>query len=175
MVTAPISTLYLLRHAHAAVPLPGQGDRDRPLDARGARDAPRIGDMVAEEISGLSSILCSPAVRTRQTLDALRPHLAENVSIAFRDSLYEHGLDAYLAEVRKCEAARGVLVIGHNPTIEEFALQLVGDGDAKAMALLREGLPTMALAIISFDTGISQIAPGSGFLRRLLRPRDLAA
>ena len=133
----------------------------------------RMAEVLAAEAADIDVVLCSTATRTRQTLDALRPRLRARSSINFFDSLYEQGIEAYFAEVRVCGEPRATMVIGHNPTIEEFALQLAGDGEKASMALLREGLPTAALAILSFDSGLADITPGSGYLRRLLRPRDL--
>jgi phosphohistidine phosphatase len=175
MATELLTTLHLLRHAHAAVALPGQRDHQRPLDPRGLRDAPRIAAVIAAEAAAVDVVLCSTSARTRQTLDALQPHLGAHARIVFCDSLYEQGAEAYRQEVLDCGASRVALVIGHNPSIEEFALDLAGDGDPASLALLREGMPTAALATLSFATGLDAIAPGSGFLRRLLRPRDLEA
>lgn len=173
MTPASSTTLHLLRHAHAAVARPGQGDHQRPLDSRGQRDAPRICEVIAGEAAAIDVVLCSTSARTRETLDALRPHLGAQAKLVFCDSLYENGAEAYFQEVRECGAVRSVIVIGHNPSIEEFALELAGDGDAASMALLREGMPTAALATLSFTTDFGAIKKGSGFLHRLLRPRDL--
>jgi phosphohistidine phosphatase len=167
------TTLYLLRHAHAAVALPGQGDHQRPLDSRGQRDASRICEAIAGEAASIDVVLCSTSARTRQTLDALRPFLGPQASVVFCDTLYESGAEAYFQKVKTCGAPGTVLVIGHNPSIEEFAIELAGDGEPSSMALLREGMPTAALATLSFPTDLAAIAPGSGFLQRLLRPRDL--
>lgn len=173
MFRAPRSTLYILRHAHSSWALPGQRDHQRPLDERGRGDAPKVGAEIARAGYEIHKILCSTAVRAVETLAAIRGHLGKDVPEETSDDLYALGVDAYFAKARE-NGATGLMIIGHNPMIEDFTLQLAASGEPPALETLRSGFPTAGLAVIDFDTALPQIAPGSGRLRRLIHPRDLA-
>lgn len=166
------STLYLLRHAHSSWALPGQRDHQRPLDARGREDALALEPRMLDAGCAIDTVVCSTATRAAQTFAALRPRLSRDVAVATSDDIYALGTDAYLAAARGQEGARGLLIVGHNPMIEEFTLSLAGSGETDALAALAEGFPTAGLAIVEFTTGLDAISAGSGHLRRLLRPRD---
>lgn len=172
MIDAPSSTLYLLRHAHSSWAQPGQRDHQRPLDDRGRGDALALGPAIAEAGYGIDAVVCSTATRAAETFAAVRPHLATDVAVETSDALYALGLDAYLAAVHAQPHARGLLIVGHNPMIEEFTLMLTGSRDDAATRILAEGFPTAGLAIIDFSTGLSEVAKGSGHLRQMLHPRD---
>jgi phosphohistidine phosphatase len=66
------------------------------------------------------------------------------------------------------------MIIGHNPGLEDLVMDLAGDGDPTAMDQLRTKFPTAALAVLDLgETGWPQLAPGSGYLARLVLPRHL--
>lgn len=174
MSDAPVSTLYLLRHAHSSWALPGQRDHQRPLDARGTGDAPRIGAEIARRGYRIDRVLCSTAVRAERTLAAIREHLSADVEIEFSDSLYGLGVDAYLAAVKGHASAASLMIVGHNPMIEELTISLAGTGERAALDQLRAGFPTAGLAVIDFPVPLPAVAAGGGRLRRLVHPRDLA-
>ena len=175
MIETPASTLYLLRHAHSTTALPGQGDHERPLSARGRDAALAIGPEIRRAGYAIDTVVCSTATRTAETLAAIRPHLPPDTRIESSDALYAHGIEAYLAAASEHGRARGLLLIGHNPMIEEFALSLAGSGDREARQTLAEGFPTAGLAVLEFATGLADIGPGTGRLSRLLHPRELGS
>ena len=69
--------------------------------------------------------------------------------------------------------ATQVLLIGHNPMMEDLAMALSGDGDADARNALVAGFPTSALAVIRFPGKLAETAPGKGYLEAFLTPADL--
>lgn len=166
-------TLMLLRHGKSSWDEPGLADRDRPLNARGRRDAETMAAVIAQD-HWPDRILCSPALRTRQTLAALIPHLADESIIAITDRLYEAGGEDYRhVIVAEGGDSQRLLVIGHNPAIEETASILIGSGDKALRGQLAAKFPTAALAVIAFDGDWRGLRPKSGRLVTFLRPRDL--
>jgi phosphohistidine phosphatase len=173
MSAAPRSRLFILRHAHSSWALPGQRDHQRPLDERGRGDAIRLGRFLADQDWGIDAVASSTATRATETLDLVRPALKPGTPEHLSDSLYALGVDAYLAEARRLGEASGLLLVGHNPMIEEFTVSLSGDGEPEALKTLSAGFPTCGLAIVEFSTALSDISAGAGMLRRLLVPADL--
>jgi phosphohistidine phosphatase len=171
-------TLSLLRHAKSSWDDPGLADRERPLGKRGLRDAPRMSGVFAAHGLRPDLVLCSPSVRTRETL-ALSGLSSQAVGqcppVLFEDPLYLAGAQALLARVR--QVPRGVqhlLVIGHNPGLHELAVSMAraaGSGGGEAMA---QRFPTAALAVIDVSAGAwEDVQPGTGTLRLFVAPRDL--
>lgn len=166
--------LLLLRHAKSAWPQ-GVADVDRPLAPRGKRAAGLMGKAIGERGLFPNRILCSPALRARETLAALLPHLTEENDIRIAAELYEPSGGDYREAIRSHGSnADALLVIGHNPAIHATALALLGSGEAALTSALAEKYPTATLAVIEFGRGAwSKLAPHSGHLAVFLRPRDL--
>jgi phosphohistidine phosphatase len=166
--------LLLLRHAKAVNAENGMADRDRPLSARGHRDATLMGSVIASEPPDL--ILCSPARRTRETLVDVLQHLKRPPPAVYVDALYDGGSDYRDVIAQSGGAASRVLLVGHNPAVHRTALSLTGAGDAALYAMLGGKFPTAALAMIAFSiTDWTKLTRGSGELLALHRPRDLGA
>ena len=119
-------------------------------------------------------VLCSPAVRTRETFDAIRSALGEPEA-RFPAELYGASDDELLAALRGVEPGiRSVLLVGHNPGLHDLALALTGRGDEGARERLREKMPTGALVTLSFRAGSwIELMPGSGRLVDYVVPREL--
>ena len=164
-----MSTLYLLRHAKAGWALPGVRDFDRPLDESGHIDAEATGSAMREHDYVPDITLCSNALRARETLEGIAGS-ADTGRVLFFDRLYSDDAAGYLSLVREHANCGSVLVIGHNPMMEDLASALAGDGDEAARAVLSHGFPTSGLAVISFDKGLAHAAPGTGFLEAFLTP-----
>lgn len=167
--------LYLLRHAKSSRAKLFARDIDRSLNDDGRRAAALMANHMAANGISPRLVLCSPARRTRQTLEAVSERFDEGARVLFEDALYGGSADTYLALLKQHgEAADGVLVVGHNPAIEDLAHLLVGSGEAAARAAMAESFSAGALAEIGFDLAAwSDIAPGSGSLAAFTRPRDL--
>ena len=167
--------LYLLRHAKSSWDDVGLADRDRPLAPRGRKAARRIAEHLAGAEVPPALVLCSSAVRTRQTLDAVLPSLADDPEVLVEDGLYGALADSLLARLRAVPAGvPSVLLIGHNPGIGDLALELAGRGDTAALQRLREGYPTGALATLAIeDGGWAELADGGAELTDYVVPREL--
>jgi phosphohistidine phosphatase len=165
--------LYLLRHAKSSWDDAGLADRDRPLAPRGRKAARRIAEHLGNP--EVAVVLCSSAVRTRQTLDAILPALDGDPEVLVEDGLYGAMADSLLARLRAVPAdVPSVLLIGHNPGIGDLALELAGRGDGAALQRLREGYPTGALATLAIpDGGWAELADGGAELTGYVVPREL--
>jgi len=144
--------LYLLRHAKSSWNEPALKDFDRPLAPRGWNTAPLMGEYMQNKGYQPDTILCSPAKRTRETLDMVERHLAKPHHIYMNKAIYHADSSKLLELVRS--AARNtqkLLLIGHNPGIQELALTLAGDGDRQSWQNMWSKYPTAALAVLSFD------------------------
>jgi len=112
--------LILMRHAEAAHP-GGYRDHDRPLTTHGARDAEAAGRWIRSQVSPVEAVLCSTAMRTRQTLEAA----GIDAPVEFVDELYGGGIDDIVEVIgRTPPDARTLLVIGHAPGIPATAYEL---------------------------------------------------
>ena len=168
--------LLLLRHAKSSWADPGLGDFDRPLNRRGRGAAPLMADFLAAKGLRPDLVLCSAAVRTRQTWASMAPKLGEDIPVKVLKSLYLAPPSRLLAAVRRApdEAAR-LLVLGHNPGLERLAAELCGPGsDPKALATLAAKFPTCALAEIRFEAeSWSELPEDGGRLEQFVVPREL--
>lgn len=164
-----MSRLYLLRHAKAGWALPGMRDFDRPLDDSGHADAESIGIQMRDLGYVPDITLCSGAVRARETLQGVAGH-ADTGRVLFCEKLYSEDAAGYLRLIHENAASGSVLVIGHNPMMEDLASAVSGKGNPAAQAALSSGFPTSGLAVIGFSAGLKQAAPGNGFLEAFHTP-----
>jgi phosphohistidine phosphatase len=192
---APKSSRYLwiLRHGKAASDAPWGGtDRERPLTARGRRDASALGVRLADEepLPGLDDVpkpqivVCSAAVRTRQTADLIVKALGNRLPLDSYRSLYEADTDVVLQYLREIdEGVKSALLVGHNPTMFQLAWELLGDGSSGddlpgivqssggRATLEAQGFPTCALAVLTLDVGgWEDVVHGCGSLLGVFKP-----
>jgi phosphohistidine phosphatase len=167
--------LMLLRHAKSDWSQAGQRDHDRDLSARGRSSAPRIGGYLADRALIPDCVLVSTARRTRETWKLVAPALPTRPKALFDERIYEalpgDILDAIRETPSSCQC---LLVIGHNPGLQDMALLLIKDGSQDDLDRLTEKFPTAGLAII--DVPIDDWADlriGTGRLDSLITPRGL--
>jgi phosphohistidine phosphatase len=168
-------TLSLLRHAKSSWSNPALPDRERPLATRGVTDAPLMGKAMAERGIDPELVLCSSARRTRDTLDLVLPELRVEPKIVYVDALYHASPEEMLEMLHGIQpGANRVMLVGHNPEIQAFALDLVGSGPKHFRDHLRTKYPTAGLAVINFVSGLwKSVSVNSGTLNLFLSPRDL--
>lgn len=167
--------LLLLRHAKSSWPS-GTSDTERPLSDRGEAAARLMGSYIAHHSLFPDRVLCSPARRTRDTWTGLSAAWPAAREPDFDARLYGATRHAILSIVREADAPRTLLVIGHNPGLQEAAESLIAAGDVDLRERLREKLPTAALAVIDFTAAAwSDIHERSGRLDRYVTPRSIAA
>ncbi|MVA55758.1 SixA phosphatase family protein [Agrobacterium vitis] len=139
--------IYLMRHAAADWPGAGQKDFDRPLSNTGYAHAELITDMAADKGYRPDLVICSTAARCRQTADAVRRSMcAEDTEIRYVDALYNGGAETYLEILHSSSQQGSIMLLGHNPAIEECLHVLIGE---QALAnTIPQGYPAGGLAII---------------------------
>ena len=169
--------VLLFRHAKASRAGSGLKDRDRPLAKRGIADAPVMGDYLARHGLVPDLVLCSPALRTRDTWRLAAGSFTQAFRMQEDDRLYEADARDLLDVVRGVADEVGtLLIVGHNPGLEDLADLLVGSGDAEARAAMRAKFPTGAIAVIDFVVPHwADVKPGAGRLDRFVSPKILAA
>jgi phosphohistidine phosphatase len=167
--------LLLLRHAKSAWDDTRLADFDRPLAARGRRAATMIGEHLAAHRLTPDRILCSSARRTRETLIGLMPMIPSDLDIRITRDLYEVGSEAYRACIGALGGnARNLMLIGHNPTMQDTALELIGSGNPALRDEIAAKFPTAGLAVIDFDIQKwSELKPRTGRVVAFFRPREL--
>jgi phosphohistidine phosphatase len=166
--------LSLLRHAKAEPGEAAMADRDRPLAARGLRDADAMGTVLADTPPDL--VLCSPARRTRETLAVVLEHVKKKPRVKLLEELYSDAGATYVETIAEAAGdAAHVLVVGHNPTIHATAVALTGHGDATQRIALATRFPTGGLATLTVPlSDWHDLRPGAGTLASLVTPGDLA-
>ncbi|HEU4857826.1 MAG TPA: histidine phosphatase family protein [Rhodanobacteraceae bacterium] len=155
--------LLLLRHAEAMHAGPDGRDVERPLSVHGEAEARAVGAWLAAEGAEPEAVLCSPARRAQMTADAVCRALRTRTP-RFLPAIYEATPGELLAQVETHAAdARQVLLVGHNPGLEQLlGLLLEGRSDAS------RGLSPAALAWLELPDG--PLEPGSARLRTLWSP-----
>lgn len=145
-ISPPPSRIYLLRHAHAQHAAPGQRDFDRPLSDDGYAAAEIVADKAADKDYKPDLVISSTALRCRQTADAIHRAMTPPPEFRFVDALYNATLDTYLEIISSQVTEDSVMLVGHNPIIEQTLEALIGH-DA-LVAALPSGFPTAGLAVI---------------------------
>lgn len=170
-----MKTLLLLRHAKSNWDDASLDDFDRPLSERGREAAPKIGKELAARGWLPDAILGSAAVRVQQTWALVAAQLANAPKPALSKALYMAAPARLLQHTRKTpETVNSLLVVGHNPGMEEFAALIAGDdSDDAALAGIREKFPTAALARFEFEGPWEKLRRGTARLTHFLRPKDM--
>jgi phosphohistidine phosphatase len=162
-----MKTLLLMRHAKSSWEDERLLDHDRPLNKRGEKDAPRMGRLLAEENLLPEKMLSSSALRALSTAQIVAEHSGYSKKIDVREELYHAVPDAIFKLLRELDDADGrVLVVGHNPGLEEFLEVLTGEYDL---------LPTASVALVELpiDHWRDLDSTVKGRLKNLWRPKEL--
>jgi phosphohistidine phosphatase len=162
-----MKTLLVLRHAKSSWNDPELDDHERPLNERGRRDGPRMGELVREYGLIPDIVISSDAVRARLTAEAVAEAARYAGEILLDPHLYMASPAGILSRLRTVrEDAETVMIIGHNPGLEELVEQLTGE---------RQDLPTAALAhvVLEIDQWRDLTLSTRGTLVGLWRPKEL--
>jgi len=169
----PMKTLYLLRHAKSSWKKEEVTDRDRPLKKKGNLQADAMSDHLASLLPPPQHVLCSPAVRTRETLDyflELWP-LSED-AVHFPESLYLAGVDTLKAEISTLsDESELVLVVGHNPGLTDLVHALNGSKETYLDSIRTCGFVQMDFDVDSW----AELPDATGNVKLDLRPKDVQA
>jgi phosphohistidine phosphatase len=163
--------LWLLRHAKSSWDDDRLADVDRPLAARGERAADAMAAYVADASIRPQLVLCSPALRARQTLEHVRASLGEP-EVRIEPEVYTFDPEPLLALLRSVPDEVGsVMLVGHNPAFHDLAVMLARTGDGLLDLVAK--YPTGALAELEPDASWSELAAGGAVLTRFVTPRTL--
>lgn len=160
-----MKTLFILRHAKSSWDSPDLADFDRPLNERGLRAAPFIGNLMRERALRVDLILSSPARRAAQTAAMVKEAAGFAAGIRYDERIYEASPISLLYLLAESDDAPGsVLLVGHNPGLEGLIKILTGG---------IQPMPTAALAEIELSIDAwREIAAGSGKLISVVRPKE---
>ena len=153
MNEAKSTILLLLRHAEAEATRPGFRDRDRRLTERGREQAATVGERIRAEGWTVDHVLCSSAVRTRETLAGLT--LTEDPVVEVFDGLYNAGSDSIIELVETLpDQARCALVVGHAPGTPGVLWELIDQTSAEpaAWSVVSQRFPPATLAVLKVDS-----------------------
>jgi len=167
--------LILLRHAKSSWEDPALPDHDRPLNPRGRRAAPLIGEWLAARGHVPDRILCSPARRTQETLALMTRAVPSLPEAEIEPGLYHASPAQMLARLRRLPAdCAGVMLIGHQPGLGGFARKLSGGAVRAGCARAFAHFPTAAAAVLLLpidDWG--EIAHGTADFVDFAMPREI--
>ena len=168
--------LTLFRHAKSGWDEPVTRDFDRPLNAKGKRAAQLMGRHMREQGLEFDRIVASPAVRVVETLEAMFDGYGRRLTPVWDRRIYLASAATLLEVVQDTpEEVGSLLLVGHNPGLEDLVLALVPDADGDvARVAVEEKYPTASLAQMDFDQPQwDDVSPREGRLARFVRPRDL--
>lgn len=167
----PISIrLFLFRHAKAQFAAPGMRDFDRPLEDRGIADATTVGAKLASLKLVPERVICSTGLRARQTWEAAQSKLQPKPATEWSEVLYNTDAAGYLNLVHQAGSGSSLMLVGHNPMMEDLALALAEPGDPLGDEIRRSGFPTAGLVILEFDSAFEEVATGRCRIIEFLRP-----
>ena len=178
MTTAgEIRTLLLLRHAKSSWSDPDLPDFQRPLSKRGREAAPSMGREMRRRGWLPDLALVSTAVRTRQTWQLVAAELDAPIPTRFEASIYEAPATDILEVIRTVpDDVRTLLVVGHNPGLEDAAAIIAGpDSATPVMKRLREKYPTGALALFRTRAAWRDLDERGAALTDFIVPKDIAS
>lgn len=170
-----MKTIYLLRHAKSSWADATLADIDRPLSARGKLAAETMATFLADKQVRPSLVLCSSAKRARATLKRVLPGLGSKVAAVIEEALYHAGSGDLMRRLRTLDdTLDSVMLIGHNPAVEELAHQLAAGGDEAALARMKAKFPSGALAVLDADVkSWRKLEKEGARLTAFVCPRDL--
>lgn len=162
-----MKTLYLVRHAKSSWKFPELEDFDRPLNGRGKRDAPMMGQRLRQAGVCPQLILSSPAQRTRKTARALAKAMGYSSDIRHDDALYDASSEQLLAAVQTVDdTVTTLLLVGHNPELTELVNQLTSHSI--------DNVVTAGVVSITFSVDHwSEVALGAGQFEKYDYPKRL--
>lgn len=173
-----MKTLTLLRHAKSGWDDPALRDFDRPLNAKGARAAGVVGRNLKAMALEFDRVVASPAVRVIETLDNVGRGYGSSFAPEWDRRLYLASVATLLEVIHEqADSVDHLLIVGHNPGLEDLALALVPDAAGGALRdAIEVKFPTASVAVLTFDVAHwADVAEGHATLEQFVRPRDIDA
>jgi phosphohistidine phosphatase len=164
--------LILTRHAKSSWDNANLPDHERPLNDRGHKAASELGLWLASRGYVPDEVICSDALRTRETWNGIAPALPSAAEPRFTDKLYQAGADVMLAMLKHA-TGNTVLMLGHNPGIAEFAQRLVARAPLNPEFLR---YPTAATLVVEFPIdNWADLVTGTGAADDFIVPKEIVA
>jgi len=167
-----MKTLFTLRHAKAAPKDPNVSDHDRPLDKVGKDDALRMGNLIKDKEMIPSLIISSTALRAQTTAELVAKGCIYQGDIVLNPSLYEATPKDYLSILETLSDMYGsVLIVGHNPTIEDTIQMLTDSSEVTTISSCTLAHLSLAIEKWSDLSNNGKIEQGKAVLREIIQPR----
>jgi len=163
-----IRTVTLIRHAKSSWNDPSLTDFERPLNKRGIRDAPRVGEALEQAEVSFDKVLCSDARRARQTLSLLKQGIEiDEDNIEYRSDMYGASADHLLSCITtQPESISNIALVGHNPGMEDLAYKLAEEPVGS--------MQTCCIVHMEFDSEKwTDLSTAAGKVGLIIKPRDL--
>ena len=158
--------LLLLRHAKSSWKDKGLKDFDRPLNERGKRDAKAIGTLIRKEEIVPDLVLSSPAVRARETTAIVLATAKPATELRYDERIYEADALRLLEVISQIEENfNSVLIVGHNPGMEELLELLTGCSEHMSTA-------TLAQIYLKGVDKWSKVSRGKATLELIVKPKQ---
>lgn len=172
-----MKTLTILRHAKSGWDDPVLRDFDRPLNAKGQRAARLMGHALASLGLRFDHVVASSAVRVRETWQDFARGYGDLVDPEWDKTLYLASADTLMDAIHALpDTANRVLLVGHNPGLEDLVLLLTPEKGGTPRDAVEEKFPTASVAEIDLAVERwAEVKAGGGVLVRFVRPRDLDA
>ena len=170
-----MKTLYFLRHAKSDWSNFDLSDHERSLNTRGQRACAKTGQVLRKRGFSPDRVLCSSAVRAKETLEAVMLAAERTWPVTFEPKLYGASADSILSLIRQQpDTAASLFLIGHNPGFQDLVMGLAGKEKSEGtLARIARKMPTAGFAEISFDTdSFKNIGVGTGLLVDFFKPKD---
>jgi phosphohistidine phosphatase len=169
-----VKRLWLLRHAKSSWDDPDLPDEQRPLAPRGVRAAGAVAHHLRATAVAPDLVLCSPARRAVQTWEGVASGVPPWTPVEVDEAIYHADGDELLARLRDVQSRIGsVLLVGHNPGLQDLGIDLVGSGDAGLRERLVRKFPTGALATLEAPGDWRDLSWGAATLLGFVVPREL--
>ena len=161
--------IWVMRHGKSDWSHPDLKDFDRPLNKKGKRDAPRMGEWIRSISSPPELIVSSPAKRAKATTQAVADVLGAKTSVQWWDELYPGDVNTTVKRIRQLSnETECIMIIGHNPHQQELVSYFVADGN------LRLRLPTAAVVLLAGEIeSWKQLSQSRFYLRGFVTPKLL--
>lgn len=166
--------IYLLRHAKSSWEEPELLDHERPLAKRGRKAVALLRGHAHDSGIAPDLVLCSSAARAIQTLEGVREGLPPEAVVEIEAGLYAASAGSLLGRLRRLpEEIGSVMLVGHNPGIEDLAAELAGGGDPDTRAAMEAKYPTGGLATLAFEGPWRELDREGATLEAFAVPRRL--
>jgi len=171
----PTKTLVLLRHAKAESGTALQEDSTRALALKGIAGAGLIGAYLKRQQINPELVLCSSAVRTRQTLAEVQRSFSPPLDVQYHDRLYHASVADMLTAIEAVpEDVHTLMLVGHNPGLHQLCLKLARLGDERKIDMLAMKFPTASCVSLRYEnTSWAELGKAKGMMVDFVTPATL--